>query len=280
MFRRIAVVALVAFVPAVLRAGAWGRNNLWDDGRAEVAVYESEQIIDGKPRSFKEHLLTQKEALQAQTFALADPKKEKTIEAFRLTQVQSLDGANFANNYLTTVHVKEDMDQLVKMTVSVQGWTGNSIKMFRATDGRNGKWTATSRVAGEPDQMGNLELKKDDIFEDELPLRLRAFSFENGFERKIRILDWQSSEHATMPAITESTVRVVGEEPVRCRAGSIPCWIVKIDKAGKIDSYWFEKKEPNLLVKMETSDGRKRLLYGRARWTFWDSRIPRPNILN
>jgi hypothetical protein len=33
------------------------------------------------------------------------------------------------------------------------------------------------------------------------------------------------------------------------------------------------------LTKMETADGRKRLLYGRARWSYWDRRLPPPNVL-
>jgi hypothetical protein len=145
----------------------------------------------------------------------------------------------------------------MKIVESVQDWTGNVLTSFT---------------------VGDWAVEKDDYFDDQLPLTLRTLPFKDGIEKKIRLFELHNGTSTTVTPAQMSVT--LAADPVRCRAGSLPCWIVTIKKPAGTDRYWFEKKEPNLLVKMETADGRKRLLIGRARWTYWDHRIPRPKILN
>jgi len=283
MKRRAMGMAAMVLVPAVLQAGNWGKNSLWNDGRAEVAVYNSERIVYGKPRAFTEHLITVKEDLREDTLVKADDlKKQKTIPVLKLNQVEKFDTENYPYSYLTSVFVKEAaVEQVVKLTVGSQEWCGNTFKIYKGNaDGTGGTLSWNSYFDGEADQTMDMTLQKEDYLEDQLPLSLRALPFKDGFEKKIRVWDLLTTSHGLAPLVTEANLKVQGEEPIHCHAGSLACWIVRVQKAGKTDTYWFEKKEPNILVKMETSDGRKRLLYGRARWSYWDRRIPRPNILN
>jgi len=82
------------------------------------------------------------------------------------------------------------------------------------------------------------------------------------------------------PQISTKTLKVEVEEVVRGYAGSIPSWkVTLIGETGKKDHYWFSKKYPHILTKMEKQSGQKRVLHARARWSYWDRRIPMPNIL-
>lgn len=242
-----AIFFLAIASAAVVHAGGWGKSGLWSDGRAEVAFYDSERAVDGKSRAFKEQLITMKET--------GDSKKTRW---FKFNTIQKIELENYPRTYVTSVYADEDEARAVQRIVAVaQDWNGNTIATYAP---------------------GELELEKDDYFEDQLPLSLRALPFKDGVEKKIRV--WTLPLGSTAAATAADALLAVADgDPVRCRAGSIPCWTVTVKHAGKIDTYWFEKKAPNILVKMETSDGRKRLLYGRSRWTFWDRRIPQPNVL-
>lgn len=276
-------LTVTIFLGSLAFGGNWGKNSLWDDGRAEVAVYDAERVVYGTPRNFKEHLITVKEDFRSDTLVKADdPKKQKTWRVFKLNQVQKFETQNYPYGYLTSVFVREDpVQQVVKITVGAQEWCGNTFKSYKGSpDGSEGTLTWNSYFDGEADQSTELALGKDDYFEDQLPLSLRALPFKEGFEKKIRVWDFLTTNRGVSPMVNEVLLTVKGQELMRCHAGSLLCWVVTLKKAAGTDTYWFEVKEPNILVKMETSDGRKRLLYGRARWSYWDRRLPRPNILN
>ncbi|MCG3204463.1 MAG: hypothetical protein KCHDKBKB_01178 [Elusimicrobia bacterium] len=264
-------------------AGSWGKDSLWNDGRAEVAVYDSERIIYGQPRHFKEHLIIVKEDMRMDTLVKADdPKKQPIMRVFKLNQIQKIDTQNYPYNYMTSVFVKDDpIQQVVKMTVGSQEWCGNTFKIYKGSPNNEaGTLMWNSYFDGEADQSTELTLGKDDYFEDQLPLSLRALPLKEGFEKKIRVWDSLTTNRGVPPQVVEVQLKVQAKETIRSRAGSIPCWMVELKKPTGTDLYWFEVKAPHILVKMETSDGRKRLLYGRARWSYWDRRLPRPNVLN
>lgn len=277
-FAVLAAMAVALLSPA--RAG-WGDAKLWNDGRAEVAVYDAERVTYGKPRSFREQILIVKEDLRADTLVKADqPKAQKTIRVFKMNQVQKFDTENYPYSILTTVFapVKEPGRPL-KITVGSQEWCGNTFKILTARDPASASLTWYSYFDGEADQTVTLPLGPGDVFEDQLPLALRALPLAAGFSTEIRLWDSLASNRGVEPRVSTAVVTVAGEEIVRCRAGSLPSWKVTVSRPDSTDVYWFEKAAPGILTRMETSDGRKRLLYGRVRWSYWDRRFPQPNVL-
>lgn len=234
-------------------------------------MYESEAIVDGRPQLFREHLITSKE----------DAADKKTA-FFKLNVVQSVNTKNYPAHNLTSVFVSGNAVQsVVKIVASLQEWMGTSVKMYQANlEGTGGTWSWQTPSANAESSTAALALQKDDYFEDQLPLSLRSLPFKEGFEKKIRLWDSFTTNKSSAPAVVESLIKVTRLDTIHCHAGGIPCWVVTVKTASGENRFWFEKKEPNILVKMETADGRKRLLYGRARWSYWDKRLPRPNILN
>ncbi len=276
------VLTGLSVVPA--HAASFGKK-LWDDGRAEVAVYDSEYVVDGKPRTFREHLITTRERLNPETLVKVDnPKTQQGIDVFELTQVQHLDLANYPRNTLISVFVQDgDLQHVVKITVDSQDWTGSTLKILKTSpEGDEATALTYAQRAGMSDQTTELALGKNAYIEDQLPLSLRDLPFKDGLEQNIKFWVSLSSDTNTglYPMAATAVLSVSGPEDVRSHGGTLPCWLVTIKKPSGADLYWFEKAEPHLLVKMQTADGRKRLLYGRARWSYWDKRIPRPNILN
>ena len=232
---------------------------MWNDGRAEVAFYDSETEDDKVPRIFKEQIIIKKEG-----------------DALKMNVVHKFDTQNYPISYLTSIYSKqEDLITPIKVTVGSQDWVGNVIKIYK-----EGVLQIFSDHEPAGDQTIPLLWNKGDMFEDQLPLALRAILFQQDFQFETRIWTLLTNNLVIKPEPVETNIKVVGEEVVRTRMGSWPCWIVKVTKNGSDDTYWFEKKEPHILTKMVTADGRKRTLTGRARWGYWDLRIPKPNILN
>ncbi len=259
MFKRGSFIVCLLLGATSGFSAEWGKSKIWNDGRAEVAFYDSERVVEGKVRAFKEQILIKKEG-----------------DALKMNIVQKFEAENFPASYLITVYAKqEDVAAPVKITVGSQDWIGNHLKIYK-----EGSLQVISDHEGEPDQVIPLALNQGDMFEDQLPLALRKTPFLKDYEFNARIWGGMADSRSVKPGSTDAVIKVVGEEIVRSRAGSLPCWIVKVTKNGLDDTYWFEKKEPHILTKMVTAEGSKRLLTGRARWTFWDRRIPKPKILN
>ena len=280
MKRALVITLLLAFGAPAARA-SWGDAKIWDDGRAEVGIYDSERVDGGKPRTFREQIIISKEDLRADTLTKAENKKaQKTLRAFKMNQVVRYDTENYPVTFLTTVFAPEDTpERPLKIAVGSQDWDGNSFKVLtvhspdRATLGWNSHFDEDAAST-------ELALTPKDVFDDQLPLAIRSMPLKEGFHTEVRLWDNLTSGHAVVPVVSTAVITVEGEDLVRCHAGSLPSWKVTVARPSRSDTYWFEKAEPRILTRMETSDGRKRLLYGRARWMFWDRRFPRPNILN
>ncbi len=262
--------------------GSFAQDSVWGDGRAEVAVYDTVRVFDGQPRSFKEHLLVAQEDLNPDTLDTnPTDKKQKGIRVLKFSQVQRFDTENFPYGFTTSVYVNEkNPRQVIKMTVSSQEWGGNAFKIYRMKGDSGGELTWYGHMEGDADGVATLEIGANDYFADQLAISLRDFPFQIGTEQKVKLWDSLVTNRALKPGFVEATIRVASEELVRSRAGALPCWKIEVVKPGATDTYWFEKKGVHILVKMETADGQSRLLYGRARWSYWDRRLPRPKILN
>jgi len=244
---------------------------------AEVAVYDAEKKVYGKVRQFTEQLIVVKEDLRADTLVKADqPNKVKTKTVLKLNQIQKYETKNYPYSILTSVFIEaKNPQRLVKITVGSQEWCGNTFKIYK-----EGKLKWHSYFDGEADGSVSLRLGEDELFEDQLPLSLRDFPFKLDEEKRVRIWESLTNNRAQAPQAEDAIIKVVGEEVIRTYGGSIPSWKLIIKKPSGSDYYWFAKEFPYVLTKMVTHKGHKRVLHGRARWKYWDTRFPKPPVLN
>lgn len=274
-------LGFVTLSPAVFADG-WTSNSIWKDGRAEVSIYESEKIMDGKPKKFREQILTVREELkESDLIRVSTTSKEKTIQVFKQNIVQQIETENESSSYLTSVFVKEkDPSQVVKISVGAQDWNGHAYKILKVLDkGGEASLDIQAYLPGDQNKAERLALLEEDLFEDQLALALRSLPMKVGFSKKVRLWESISNNHAIVPLVTEAIIEVQGEELIHCHAGAFPSIEIAVHRGNLTDTYWFEKATPNILTKMVTSDGRKRILYARARWSYWDHRLPMPNVL-
>lgn len=154
-----ALLTMTALPPA--NAGNWGKNSLWNDGRAEVIVYDSERIVYEGKRNFQEQLITVAEDLDEETLVKSDnPKKSKTIPVFKLNIIQKFETENYPYSYMVSMFVdKKNVRQVVKLTMSAQEWNGNTVKIYKKTGPLAGRLEWYSYFDGEADGAVDIQLK-------------------------------------------------------------------------------------------------------------------------
>ncbi|HKZ53751.1 MAG TPA: hypothetical protein VJ085_10785 [Candidatus Acidoferrales bacterium] len=251
---------------------AWARDPLWDDGQAEVALYDARRPQYGKIESYEALFIVVKEDFNTQFHVKADPPFENKplLPVLKLNAVHSYWTDNYPYHFLASVFVRrDDPTAVVKLTVGSQEWCGNTFKEVKTWGGRT-ELVSHSYFDTEGDGSRPLDLRPGDLLEDQLPLALRGLAFAPGLETRRRILPSLISNNLRGPAeFQPATITVVGEEKVATGAGSFSAWRVNL-KMGELEqTWWFEKDAPHGLLKMESSDGRAWLLKARSRKRYW-----------
>lgn len=251
---------------------AWARDALWDDGQAEVSLYEARRPQYGKIEPYEAVFIVVKEDFDAKLLVKADPpyQGKQLVPVLKLNAVHSYWTPNYPYHFLASVFVRrDDPTALVKMTLGSQEWCGNTFKEVKTAGGRAELHTHTY-FDGEGDAARPLDLRPGDLLEDQLPLALRSLRFAPGLEVRRRVLSSLISNNLRRPAdFLEAVIRVAGEESVSTRAGRFSAWKVSVEMGELQQTWWFEKGAPHALLKMESSDGRAWLLKARTRKPYW-----------
>lgn len=257
---------------------AWSRDALWDDGQAEVALYEAKRPQYGKTESYEAVFIIVKEDLDPGLLVKADPPYEgrRLIPVLKLNAVHSYQTPNYPYHFLATVFVRREAPILLaKLTVGSQEWCGNTFKLVKTEP--EPALTVHSYFDGEGDATRPLAYRSGDLFEDQLPLALRSLAFAPGLTVRRRLLpSLISNKLGREPQFLDATISVVGEETLATPAGRFAAWKVSVKFGELQQAWWFEKAAPHTLLKMDSSDGRSWLLKARTRKPYWQASTYRP----
>ena len=258
---------------------AWAAASLWDDGQAEVALYQASRQQYGKIESYEAVFIVVKEDFNPRLNVKADPPYEgkKLLPVLKLNAIHSYWTDNYPYHYLLSVFVRrDDPASLVKLTLGSQEWCGNTFKEVSAAGGR-AELHFHSYFDGEGDASRPLELRPGDLLEDQLALVLRGLRFAPGLELHRRLLPSLISNNLRAPAeFRPAVIKVEGEERIATPAGSYSAWKVRLAAGDLEQTWWFEKAAPHTLLKMESSDGRAWLLKARTRKRYWQAPTFKP----
>jgi hypothetical protein len=260
---------------------AWARDPLWDDGQAEVSLYEARRPQYGKIEAYEAVFIVVKEDFNNEFHVKADPPYEnKTVlPVLKLNAVHSYWTNNYPYHFLASVFVRrDDPTRLVKLTLGSQEWCGTTFKEVRTWGAEPALYFHTY-WDGQGDGSHPLNLHPGDLLEDQLPLALRGLKFQEGLELHLRILPSLISNSQRGPlTFQDAILAVVGAEQVATGAGRFAAWKVSV-KMGELEqTWWFEKAAPHRLLKMDSSDGRSWLLKAVTRKPYWSEPTYRPEM--
>ncbi|MBC5772913.1 hypothetical protein H8S95_02470 [Pontibacter sp. KCTC 32443] len=242
----------------------WAMHKLWDDGLAEVAIYDAERVVYGKKRSFDFTIITVKEDFNNEHNAKTDDYiRGDLFPVMKVNQFCRIPTDNYPYHYLTSVFIKREQPwHLHKQTTSSQEWCGNT---FKAITDSGDKYNLNYNSYFDGQGEGNYKLKKELLFEDQLPYTLRALRFRNGLTFKADIAETQQTNKATQPVAYNATIT-----SKKATINNREVWQVQVQLApDKINSYWFATEYPNTLIRQQTWDGRKLELKKISRYAYW-----------
>ncbi len=261
-----------AGVPGAAFDASWARDAVWDDGQAEVALYEARRPQYGKIESYEAVFIVVKEEFNASLFVKADPPRERKrlFPVMKLNALHSYWTENYPYHYLLSVFVRrDDPTRLVKLALGSQEWCGATFKEVR-TWGSRPELVFHSYFDGQGDGSRPLDLGAGDLLEDQLPVALRSLKFKPGLRLESRVLpSLMANRMRKTSEFFPATFTVTGEEPVDTPLGTRAAWKLEARFADLEQTWWFEKAAPVTLLKMESSDGRAWLLKARTRKPYW-----------
>ena len=245
----------------------WAMNKLWEDGKAEVALYRAERVIYGQVRQFEYTLITVKEEFNQQFNVKTDDyRRQDLFPVMKVNQFCSIPTDTYPYHFLTSLFFRRDQPvQLHKLTTSSQEWCGNTFKAISNDDGLQYEQTYNSYWDGQG--TGRRKLQLNALFEDALPYTLRALRFGQRPEFAARIYELQQTSRASAPKLYDAQIKV---EDALTTDTPEPAWRVRVVLTDeKTNIYWFAKTYPNTLLRQTTWDGRNLWLKQVSRYAYW-----------
>lgn len=262
---------LVAAAGTLPISSDWARDPVWDDGKAEVAVYEASRVIYGAPRAYEAVLLTVKEDLDAAKLVKADPPygNRSIVTVLKQNAVREIPTPNYDYRIMTSTFVeREDPTRLVKLTSGSHEWCGNTWKAIRSRDGHT-VYDWSSYFDGESDGFQALEFGPGSLTEDQLPMALRGLDFREGLTFDVRLLPSLANNRGGRLGLGETTILVRELQTISVPAGRTRAWKVQVVGSRRNTTYWFDSAGTHPMVAMESSDGDVLHLIRIERRAYW-----------
>ena len=246
----------------------WAANKLWDDGLAEVAVYDAEREVYGKTRDFEYTFILVKEDFnQAFNVKTNDYTRDDLFPVMKVNKFARIPTQKYPYHYLSSLFFKREAPSVLhKMTHSSQEWCGNTFKLFEDT-GDHYRFKYSSYWDGQ----GNGEMQLPDTlwFEDALSYSLRALQFKEGLQFEQAVLESQINNSAPEPEVYQANFQVFAEELALADSAQ-PSWKVAVRLSeNKTNIYWFAQDYPNMLLMQQNWDGRNMKLKSATREAYW-----------
>ncbi|MEX1243685.1 MAG: hypothetical protein WEB59_00600 [Thermoanaerobaculia bacterium] len=262
----LALAAPAAAAAAVSWKPGFGRASLWNDGMAEVSVYEARDLRYGVPRSSRSVLIVVAEDLLPGRLVKADrPRQEpRTRRVLKLNHVRDIPTGVYSYQQMLSAFLEADRLEPVKLTMTSHEWCGNSFAEWRSD-------RAALSIRSYFQVPGDLDVALapgDAVFYDALPLALRGLDFERTRSGTLRVVGSVFSSRPLPPSIEEARLDVARP------AQSPPVYRVSLRRGTKTDTFDFETGFPHRLVRWDRSDGGslERTLTRRSR--YWEENAP------
>ena len=254
----------------------WSLDRIWDDGLAEVAIYEAERVIYGKSWPHEETRILVAEPMETSRHVKAEPPYagKSILPVLKYNIVTRVQTKNYPYQLMSSLFIDRSApERVVKATFSSQEWCGQTFKDLQLYHNPP-RFTANSYWAGQAIIDQPLEWAEGTLLEDQLAVSLRALSLAEGEEISIRMLPSQIGNRAPAPQIIPAVIQRL-KPTGELQAGS-DTWdpgervVYEIRGEGGFEAtYEFAIKPPHVLLQYAHSDGRRGTLKSLQRRAYW-----------
>uniref|UniRef100_A0A832MLA0 DUF3108 domain-containing protein n=1 Tax=Eiseniibacteriota bacterium TaxID=2212470 RepID=A0A832MLA0_UNCEI len=253
---------------------------LWDDGRAELSVYEGVVPRYGHDRPAKVTLVVVKEDLLEDTLVKSEagPRPGRTVEAVKMHWVWQFSTGTYDYHQAATVMFRRADGVALKETMSSAEGCGITFVRVAPRGGRL-VHAAHSYWEGEADREVEVPRRagQELLFLDGAPVWLRRWAgAARPFETRVRLLPGQISARSPAAAArpVDAVLRYLGEEDLAVPAGRFRARRFAIAVGGATHLYWLDARAPHVLLRMQGADGRGMALAATRRLDYWNHTAP------
>ena len=267
--------------PGASTGNGFAADPLWDDGRAEFCTYSGTTMRYGKPRPTTAHIIVVKEDLLRESLVKSDagPVPGKTLEVLKLNFVADFPTGTYTYHQIASVFFDRGSLEVLKETMSHTESCGIT---FVRVGPKHGRLTheAHSYWDGEADREVPVEWPADRrprLWWDAIPVSLRPWIERAGaYEEKVWLLPSQVSGRSPIEATrpVDARIRVQDGGPIDVAAGRFETREVEVTSAAGRDRFWFDRRSPHVLVRLETAAGRRLELQKAQRLDYWNHHDP------
>jgi len=256
----------------------------WGDGQAELNGYRLTEPRYGEKRSGTAVLVFVTEDMSESLRVKADPGKHPPSDVFpvlKLNSIRDFQTGIYDYNVMTSTFARVSLGwPVAKVSFSAQEWCGHVYHQLLPRAGRIAG-LFHSYFDGEADGKDDLELPKDGVFEDALPILLRGWG----------IAYLKPGETRTVPFLPSLLGARLGHRPLawgRARIGranepatvvvaagsiKVETWTVVVE-GGPTSTYQFESAPPYRLVRWAADTGEEGVLLKSTRLAYWKLNAP------
>jgi hypothetical protein len=260
---------------------AFGLRPIWDDGKAEFSTYTGTTERYGKARPTQARIIVVKEDLVRSTLVKSEagPLPGRTLEALKLNFIADFPTGTYTYHQMASLFFERASLEVLKESMSHTEGCGITFVRVGPKGGRV-IHEAHSYWDGEADRETPLVWPAGDrprLWWDALPVTLRPWTERPGtFEEKVWLLPSQVSGTSPIERTrpVEAWVRVQDGGPLVVPAGRFVTRRVEVRSPGGTDRFWFDQRDPHVLVRMETAAGRTLELRKSQRLDYWKYRDP------
>lgn len=235
----------------------WAMRPLWEDGLAEIARYDAQQVVNGRTLPYELTQVTQLEEFNQQFDVRTDSlRRNDVFPVIHIGQFGSLPTDTPPYHFLTSLFFRRDRPTVLhKLTTTLQEPAGNTFKAFVDDDLQ---YVETYNSYHDGQGAGRRLLRHELLFEDALSYCLRSLKFKELPAFNVTIAGQQQTSSAAPPLLYQARVTVAEQAASDTLAAS---WRVTVTlDQRKRNVYWFAQDYPHLLLSQVTWNGRLRRL--------------------
>jgi hypothetical protein len=244
----------------------FGTAPVWDDGNAEVSVYDARDVRYGIARSSRAVLIVVAEDLLRDRLVKADSPAAGValVRVLKLNQVRSIPTGVYTYQQMLSAFLAADSLDPVKITMTSHEWCGNSFAEWRRD-------LASLELRTYFESPGDTEvplIPEGAVFYDALALKLRGLDFARTRRGTLRIIDSIFSNRPVPPPVEDAGL------VVDRTAGPPAAYRVALTRGKRRDVFEFEVAAPHRLLAWERSDGGSLRLRRSSRFRYWEKNGP------
>ena len=253
----------------------FGSHPLWDDGKAEVSLYDVEEPRYGTARRFEARMIVVKEDLRLDTHVKSDrgPVPGETQEVLKLNHLRLIPTGTYDYHQMLSAYLERSSLQPVKLSMAHFESCGITFVELLVGAGKL-KQVSHSYWEGEADRELTIPFGDGSLLADALPLQLRGMDLARTAPLEVKVLPSQIGGRVATPALVPMTLTFKPAGRLEVPAGAFEAIEAELVGTEGKARFFFEKAFPHRLIKMETAARGVYTLRKSLRLDYWNHHDP------